>query len=192
MGNPIKLNIIKIVHQDVLEKYSDLSKVDFKNTELLQTYFSYYNYKNLFSPVNKCNFFTYSFDSDFIEILERFAFINGIEDFDAYDGEHAPETQKDLLEDEVRFKLDLDNEKEENDEINKEYQKIKVKLFESKIDEISKNEDIISDLLKDEILKKYYYKEEVYQHHLKNDSVIFEAVKLLNNQEQYYKILSVK
>ncbi len=32
LGNPIKLNIIKIVHQDVLEKYSELSKIDFKNT----------------------------------------------------------------------------------------------------------------------------------------------------------------
>ncbi len=73
------------------------------------------------SPINKCSFFTYSFDSNFIEILERFAFINGIEDFDAYDGNHDPETHKDLLEDEVRFKLDLDTEKEENAEINKMY-----------------------------------------------------------------------
>ena len=112
LGNPIKLNIIKIVHQDILEKYSELSKIDFKNTELLQTYFSYYNYKNLFSPKNKCSFFTYSFDSDFIKTLERFAFINGIKDFDPFDGNHDPETHKDLLEDEVRFKLDFDDKSE--------------------------------------------------------------------------------
>lgn len=76
--------------------------------------------------------------------------------------------------------------------ISKEYNKIKEKLFEGKVNEISKNQDIINDLLTDEILKKYYYKEEVYKYHLKNDQAIFEAVKLMKNQEQYNQILSLK
>ena len=80
----------------------------------------------------------------------------------------------------------------DNKSISKEYNKIKEKLFEEKVNEISKNEDIINELLQDEILKKYYYKEEVYKHHLKNDKTIFEAVKLMQNQNKYNQILSGK
>lgn len=80
----------------------------------------------------------------------------------------------------------------ENTNISKEYEKLKLKLLESKINEISKNQDIIIDLLQDEILKKYYYKEEVYQHHLKNDKTIFEAVELMKNLDKYKDVLSVK
>jgi carboxyl-terminal processing protease len=80
----------------------------------------------------------------------------------------------------------------ENTSISKEYQKIKEKLFEDKIEEISKNQDIIQVLLEEEILEKYYYKEGVYQHHLKNDYTIKEAVKLLQNQDKYTQILSGK
>jgi carboxyl-terminal processing protease len=80
----------------------------------------------------------------------------------------------------------------ENNGISKEYQKIKEKLFEDKIAQISKNEDILQVLLEEEILEKYYYKEGVYQHHLKNDTAIKEAVKLLQNQDKYKQILSGK
>ena len=80
----------------------------------------------------------------------------------------------------------------ENKSISKEYQKIKEKLSEDKIEEISKNQDIIQVLLEEEILEKYYYKEGVYQHHLKNDYTIKEAFKLLQNQDKYTQILSGK
>ncbi len=80
----------------------------------------------------------------------------------------------------------------ENKSIVKEYSKIKLKLFEEKIDEISKNQDIISALLEDEILNKYYYKEDVYKHHLKHDKTIFKALELMSNQNEYNKILSGK
>ena len=79
-----------------------------------------------------------------------------------------------------------------DDVITKEYNKIKEKLFEYKIAKITKNQDIITKLLKDEILTKYYYKNGVYENHLKNDESIFEAVKLLNNQNKYEQILSAK
>jgi carboxyl-terminal processing protease len=79
-----------------------------------------------------------------------------------------------------------------NKNISKEYSKIKAKLFDDKINEIAKNQDIINILLEEEILKKYYYKEGVYKHHLKNDVTIFEAVKLLQNQDKYNQILSGK
>ena len=76
--------------------------------------------------------------------------------------------------------------------ISKEYEIIQEKLFNNKIAEISKNKDILKRVLKEDILKRYYYKEGVFVHNLKNDIDIKEAVKLLNNQDKYKKILSAK
>ena len=76
--------------------------------------------------------------------------------------------------------------------ISKEYKGIQEKLFDDKINEISKNKDILKRILKEEILNRYYYQEGVYNHNLKNDLVIKEAVKLLHNQDKYKQILSSK
>ena len=76
--------------------------------------------------------------------------------------------------------------------ISEEYQKIKEKLFADKMDEVSKNKDILKRILKEEILNRFYYKEGVYNHNLKNDMVIKEAVKLLYNEDRYKQILSAK
>ena len=80
----------------------------------------------------------------------------------------------------------------ESKNISNEYEKIQAKLLENKIDEISKNKDILKTVLKEEILKRYYYKEGVYNHNLQNDLVIKRAVKLLKNQDSYMQILSAK
>ena len=80
----------------------------------------------------------------------------------------------------------------EKSSVSKEYQQIKRKLFENKIDEITKNKDILKEQIKSEIIKRYYYKEGVYNHNLKNDKVISEAVKLLNDENRYVEILSNK
>lgn len=77
-------------------------------------------------------------------------------------------------------------------DISKEYNSIKEKLFEDKIDEISKNKDIITTLLKTEILERYFYKEGVYTYNLQKDNTISEAVDLLKNQSKYKQILSGK
>ncbi len=76
--------------------------------------------------------------------------------------------------------------------ISKEYEKIQEKLFEAKIDEISKNKDIIKKIIKEEILNRYFYKEGVFKHNLKNDNTIKEAVNLLQNQAEYKGLLSAK
>jgi carboxyl-terminal processing protease len=74
--------------------------------------------------------------------------------------------------------------------ISKEYTKIKEKLGEVKITEISKNKDIILQLIQAEILQICFYKEGVYKYNLKNDKTISEAIVLLKNEEKYKKILS--
>ena len=77
-------------------------------------------------------------------------------------------------------------------DISNEYKKIQEKLFKDKIDEISKNKDILKRKIKEEILNRYYYQKGVYNHNLKNDLVIKEAVKLLYNQDKYKQLLSAK
>ena len=74
--------------------------------------------------------------------------------------------------------------------ISKEYKGIQEKLFQEKIKEISKNKDIIKRVLTEEILHRYYYQDGIYNHNIKNDLFIREAVNLLDNQDKYREILS--
>ncbi|MCG1035329.1 S41 family peptidase [Polaribacter sargassicola] len=76
--------------------------------------------------------------------------------------------------------------------ISNEYNKIQEEIFKNKVEEITKNKDILKVILTEEILNRYYYKEGVFKHNLKNDLVIKEAVSLLNNQDDYSQILSAK
>jgi carboxyl-terminal processing protease len=72
----------------------------------------------------------------------------------------------------------------------REYTKIKEKLAADKIAEISKNKDLISVLIKAEILQMFFYKEGLYKFNLKNDKTISEATILLKNEDKYREILS--
>ena len=74
----------------------------------------------------------------------------------------------------------------------KEYQKIKEKLAEKKVQEVFKNRDIIKELIQDNILERFLYKKGVYKHHLKNDTTILKATELLKNNKDYVEILSKK
>ena len=76
------------------------------------------------------------------------------------------------------------------DLISEEYQEIKRKFLRVKIDELSKDQDFISDQITDHILVRYYYKNGVYEKKLKNDMVLLEAVKILKNKSRYTNILN--
>ena len=91
---------------------------------------------------------------------------------------------------EFLFKKAFLSAKENN--ISRAYNEITEKLAAYKVNEISKNKDIILELIKSEIIERYFYKEGVYQYNLKNDKTISEALSLLKNEEKYSKILSGK
>ena len=88
------------------------------------------------------------------------------------------------------FKKAFLSAKENN--ISRAYNEIIEKLAIYKVNEISKNKDIILELIKSEIIERYFYKEGVYQYNLKNDKTISEALSLLKNEEKYSEILSGK
>lgn len=74
--------------------------------------------------------------------------------------------------------------------VSKEYQQILKKLNRDKVDEISKNKDYLTELIQTEVLKRYYFNEGSFENKLAKDKVILEAVKVLNDQTRYTKILS--
>ena len=84
------------------------------------------------------------------------------------------------------------NEVSNKENLSKEYQKILKELSSAKIKEISKNKDIIIELIQDDIVERVLYKKGVYQHHLKNDETILKAANLLKNSKEYTQILSNK
>lgn len=79
-----------------------------------------------------------------------------------------------------------------NDDLTKEYQKIKKVLFKEKVKELEKNKEIVLKAIQDEILLKFFYKEGLYSYNLKNDKTILKAVDLLHDLKNYDQILSGK
>ncbi|MFY0603990.1 MAG: S41 family peptidase [Flavobacteriaceae bacterium] len=76
--------------------------------------------------------------------------------------------------------------------VSQEYKAIRKKLMKNKIDKIAVNKDILIELIKEEIISRYYYEEGVYKNKLKNDKVILNAMKLLKDSKRYDGILIKK
>lgn len=110
LENPMKVKLLKILHQDVLEKYSEQSKRNYNSLESLESLLGYYNYDSIEPPKFNSKSFSYAPDSNFTILLEKFAFYNGITDYDCYDGNYSPDSHKDQLEDIVLDKLGLISE----------------------------------------------------------------------------------
>ncbi len=79
---------------------------------------------------------------------------------------------------------------ENNKSITKEYEQIKTKLVQNKVLEIAKNQEYLTEIIKENILTRYYYKEGAYQNKLKKDKVILKAITVLKQKSQYLKILT--
>ena len=72
------------------------------------------------------------------------------------------------------------------DQKNKEIREV---LLKEKISQITNDQAYLSQIIKNEILIKYYYKKGLFQNKLTKDKVILEAVKILKNKNKYAKIL---
>jgi carboxyl-terminal processing protease len=77
-------------------------------------------------------------------------------------------------------------------DMSKVHKEIKEKLIAYKIIEILKNKDLITALIKAEILERFFYEEGVYAYSLRHDKVIFQAIDILKNEAVYSRILSGK
>lgn len=73
--------------------------------------------------------------------------------------------------------------------IQAEYQNLLVALQKSEENQLNKNQSEIKDLLQEELIKRYQYKEGLYEFYIKNNSEVKKANSLLNNPAEYGKIL---
>jgi carboxyl-terminal processing protease len=77
-----------------------------------------------------------------------------------------------------------------NQTLTSSYAKLLETIHSEKIKELAKNKTEILTNLTDEIVKRYYYEEGVYQQKAAFDNTIFKAIELLNNTSAYEKILN--
>ncbi|MFY0483081.1 S41 family peptidase [Flavobacterium sp. PLA-1-15] len=93
---------------------------------------------------------------------------------------------------EVALKKTLEIAKKEklDEAITAEYQQLLTALQKSEESQLNKYQKEIKNLIVDEIILRYQYKEGLYNYYLKNNSEIKKAVGILNNPAQYNKILA--
>lgn len=72
-----------------------------------------------------------------------------------------------------------------------EYQQLLAALQRSDENQLNQNQKEIKNLILDEIIKRYQYKEGLYQYYTKNNSEIKKAVGILNNMPEYNRILKI-
>ena len=73
--------------------------------------------------------------------------------------------------------------------ITAEYQQLLSALQKSEDALLDKNQKEIKNLILDEIIKRYQYKEGLYQYYTKNNEEIAKASAILSNTAEYNKIL---
>ncbi|MGL2965450.1 S41 family peptidase [Flavobacterium sp. XGLA_31] len=94
---------------------------------------------------------------------------------------------------EIALKAMLEKAKKENVDgaITTEYQQLLTALEKSEETLIDKNKTEIKNLLLDEIIKRYQYKEGLYQYYIKNNFEVKKAVEVMNDKAGYNKILKI-
>lgn len=76
-----------------------------------------------------------------------------------------------------------------NDDINKDYNTLVTNLSLSKNNAIDENKDLLIGLLNEEIIKRYVYREGLYEYYKTHDVAIKKATEILNNSTAYLNYL---
>lgn len=92
---------------------------------------------------------------------------------------------------ELAVKKILETAKKEklDENINSEYQQLLAAVQKSEENQLNKYQKEIKNLILDEIIKRYQYKEGLYSYYLKNNAEIKKAVAILDDAAMYNKIL---
>lgn len=94
---------------------------------------------------------------------------------------------------ELAMKKTLEAAKKEKIDANitAEYQQLLSALQKSEEIQLNQSQKEIKNLILDEIIKRFQYKEGLYQYYTKNNSEIRKAIGILNNASEYNKILKI-
>ena len=119
--------------------------------------------------------------------------IPAISDADFADFKKYLKTEKFAFdtETELALKKTLEAAKKEkiDEETKAEFQQLLTALQKSDETQLNKNQAEIKELILDEIIRRYQYKEGLYQYYTKSNSEIKKATSLLANASEYNKIL---
>ena len=102
------------------------------------------------------------------------------------DYEYETHTEKDLTE------LIEQADEDSYSDFKKDLEALKEKLISYKEDDIHKYQSQVSELILSELMSRYYYQEGRVKAALKEDSVLDEAINVLNDSKKYKEILSGK
>lgn len=93
---------------------------------------------------------------------------------------------------ELALKKTLDAAKKDNIDatISTEYAQLLAAIQKSEETQLNKNQKEIKTLILDEIIKRYQFKEGLYQYYIKNNLELKKATAILSNKAEYQKILT--
>ncbi len=151
-------------------KYSPITTALLRDNAIFNFATDYYYKKKLDSWSN----FEFT-DADF-EAFLKFLNKNGFE--------YETETEKAF---EAAFNKAKSDELQ--GKIDKAYGQLRVAINEVKQDELREKKVEIKSLLEQEILKRYFYREGLYEYQVVNNPEILEALAVLNDPQRYAKIL---
>ncbi|QXP58434.1 hypothetical protein [Olleya sp. HaHaR_3_96] len=177
--SPTNIKFIKVFHQDVLQKYNDLNKIDYESLDYLKSFPQFpLEFSDTSNPNKiKNSEFYYSPDNhdQYENFLKKIARIFNIDDFDFQDDNYSYDSIKDVLLDEIIYKLH-DTEEIIIDEKDDDDLKKDEILFDKK------NEDEIDTLMAiGEELHKKMFGEEPGIEVPKREEIVF---KLKNKEEE--------
>jgi carboxyl-terminal processing protease len=153
------------------KKYSNIAE-SLLSKQLIFDYATSYRAKNASIPPAKEYKFT---DADFADFKN---FIAGKEYDYSTSSEKALEEFKKKAEDEKYF-----------DAVKAQYETLKQNLAHDKGADIDKNKEEITELLQEEIARRYYFQKARYEASFKNDEDVQEALKLFANPAHYKELL---
>ena len=151
-------------------KYSPITTALLKDMAIFD-YATQYYYSNELTNYSAFEFTDQDFQ-DFTSYLKQNNF------------EYETDTEKEFAE--ALRRAEDDDLKES---ITQSYNQLMAEVDKAKEKELLAKKAEIKSLLSDEILKRYFYREGMYQYHLNNNPEILEAVSVLNDNNRYQKIL---
>lgn len=151
-------------------KISPITKALLKDNAIFEFATEYY-YKHQYADINEFNFTDDDFE-DFKKFLKKTNFKFETETETAFE-KALVQAEKDGL----------------KDELSSVYSQLENTIDKAKNKELNDRQEEIQNLLIDEIVKRYFYRDGLYEYQVLNNKEIAEAIRVLNDTKRYEGIL---
>ncbi len=151
-------------------KMSPITKALAKDNAIFE-YATEYYYKHQYSNLNEFNFVSSDFE-DFKKFLKKTDFTFETETETAFE-KALQQAEKDGI----------------KDQLSSVYKQLENTIDQAKNKELDDRQDEIQNLLIDEIVKRYFYRDGLYEYQVLNNKEIAEAIRVLNDTKRYEGIL---